>query len=84
MKYIQISLITAVQVSFCRTDKSIYLTFYDNGKRYNPLATESPDTSLSAKDRDEGGLGIYIVKKTASRIDYPNKDGYNILTIVFE
>lgn len=75
---------TRAKVSFCRTDKSIYLTFYDNGKRYNPLATESPDTSLSAKDRDEGGLGIYIVKKTASRIDYSNKDGYNILTIVFE
>lgn len=75
---------TRAKVSFCRTDKSIYLTFYDNGKRYNPLATESPDTSLSATDRDEGGLGIYIVKKTASRIDYSNKDGYNILTIVFE
>lgn len=75
---------TRAKVSFCRTDKSIYLTFYDNGKPYNPLATESPDTTLSAKDRDEGGLGIYIVKKTASRIDYSNKDGYNILTIVFE
>ena len=75
---------TRAKVSFCRTDKSIYLTFYDNGKRYNPLATESPDTSLSAKDRDEGGLGIYIVKKTASRIDYSNKDGFNIMTIIFE
>lgn len=73
---------TRAKVSFCKTDKSIFLTFYDNGKRYNPLATESPDTSLSAKDREEGGLGIYIVKKTASRIDYSNKDGYNILTIV--
>lgn len=75
---------TRAKVSFCRTDKSIYLTFYDNGKRYNPLATDSPDTSLSAKDRDEGGLGIYIVKKTASRIDYSNKDGFNIMTIIFE
>ena len=75
---------TRAKVSFCRTDKLIYLTFYDNGKRYKPVATDSPDTSLSAKDRDEGGLGIYIVKKTASRIDYSNKDGFNIMTIIFE
>lgn len=75
---------TRAKVSFCKTDKSIYLTFHDNGKPYNPLATDSPDTSLSANDRVEGGLGIYIVKKTASRIDYSNKDGFNILTIIFE
>lgn len=75
---------TRAKVSFCRTDKSIYLTFFDNGTPYNPLATESPDTSLSAKDRDVGGLGIYIVKNTASRIDYSNKDGFNIMTIIFE
>lgn len=75
---------TRAKVSFCRTDKSIFLTFYDNGKPYNPLTAESPDTSLSAEDRESGGLGIYIVKKTASRIDYSSKDGFNILTIIFE
>lgn len=75
---------TRAKVSFCRTGKSIFLTFYDNGKPYNPLTAESPDTSLPAEDRESGGLGIYIVKKTASRIDYSNKDGFNILTIVFE
>ncbi|MGN1432452.1 MAG: SpoIIE family protein phosphatase [Ruminococcus sp.] len=75
---------TRAKVSFFKTDKSIYLTFSDNGKPYNPLAKENPDTSLSANDRDEGGLGIYIVKKTASSIDYSNKDGFNILTVTFE
>lgn len=75
---------TRAKVSFCKMDKSIYITFFDNGKPYNPLETESPDPSLPAKDRDEGGLGIYIVKKTASRINYSNKNGFNIMTIIFE
>lgn len=75
---------TWAKVSICKTDKGIFLTFKDDGKAYNPLATENPDTSLSIKDRESGGLGIYIVKKTASRINYSNKDGFNILTIIFE
>ena len=75
---------TYAKVSLCKSDREVVLTFTDNGKAYNPLIAESPDTSLSADERGEGGMGIYIVKKTASRIDYSNKDGLNILTIIFE
>lgn len=75
---------TRAKISFSKTDKGIILTFTDNGKEYNPLTAQSPDTSLTAENRTEGGLGIYIVKKTASRIDYSNKDGLNILKIIFE
>lgn len=75
---------TKAKINFCTSGKSIFLTFFDNGKPYNPLATENPDISLAAEDRTEGGLGIYILKKTASAIDYSNKDGFNILTIIFE
>ena len=72
---------THAKVSLSKSDNEIILTFYDNGKAYNPLDTQSPDTTLDAEDRRIGGLGIYIVKKTASRIDYSNKDGFNILTV---
>lgn len=75
---------TRAKISFCKTDKSIFLTFYDNGRPYNPLTAETPDISVNVNDRKEGGMGIYIVKNIASRIDYSNKDGLNILTIVFE
>ena len=75
---------TYAKVSLCKSDREVVLTFTDNGKAYNPLIAKSPDTSLSADERGEGGMGIYIVKKTASRIDYSNKDGLNILTIIFE
>ena len=75
---------TRAKISFSKTDIGIILTFTDNGKEYNPLTAQSPDTSLTAENRTEGGLGIYIVKKTASRLDYSNKDGLNILKIIFE
>ena len=41
----------------------------------------NPDTTLSAEERDIGGLGIYMVKKSMDDIAYEYKDGHNILKI---
>jgi anti-sigma regulatory factor (Ser/Thr protein kinase) len=60
---------------------AVLITFIDNGVPYDPLAKEDPDTTLSAEDRQIGGLGIYMVKKTMDDITYEYKNGQNILTI---
>lgn len=62
--------------------KRIYLRFRDAGVPYNPLAKKDPDITLSAEERQIGGLGIYMVKKTMDDIQYQYEDGQNILTIM--
>ena len=42
---------------------------------------EDPDTTLSAEEREIGGLGIFMVKKSMDAMEYSRKDGQNILTI---
>ena len=59
----------------------VTLTFVDNGVPYDPLAKEDPDITLSAEDRQIGGLGIFMVKKSMDDMSYEYKDGQNILTI---
>lgn len=59
----------------------VKLSFSDEGIEYNPLEKEDPDVTLSAEDRDIGGLGIYLVKKTMDKVEYERRDGFNILTI---
>ena len=59
----------------------IYLTFIDSGVQYDPLAKEDPDITLSAAERQIGGLGIYMVKKSMDDVQYEYKDGQNILTL---
>lgn len=59
----------------------IVIQFLDHGKPFNPLAKEDADTTLSAEERDIGGLGILMVKKSMDQVDYEYKDGKNILTI---
>lgn len=59
----------------------VTIEFLDQGKPYNPLLKEDPDVTLSAEERDIGGLGIYMVKNMMDDIQYEFKDGKNILTI---
>ncbi|HIQ74583.1 MAG TPA: ATP-binding protein [Candidatus Cottocaccamicrobium excrementipullorum] len=70
-----------VRVEVIKDPLSVILTFIDQGVPYNPLETSDPDISLSAEDREIGGLGIYIVKKSMDDISYEYKDGKNILKI---
>ena len=57
------------------------ITFIDYGVPYDPLKKDDPDIILSADDREIGGLGIFMVKKTMDEIAYEYKDGQNILRI---
>ena len=59
----------------------VWITFKDQGVPYNPLAKDDPDVTLSVEERQIGGLGIFLVKKTMDDISYEYRDGKNILTI---
>lgn len=61
---------------------AIRVTFVDRGIPYDPLKKEDPNTKLSAEDREIGGLGIYMVKKSMDEVTYRYQNGQNILTIV--
>ena len=58
------------------------ITFEDTGIPYDPLAKEDPDITLSAAERQIGGLGIFMVKKSMDDMRYERRDDKNILTIV--
>ena len=70
-----------VQVEVMEEPLAVVVTFIDGGVPYDPLAAADPDITLSAEERQLGGLGIYMVKKTMDGITYEYKDGKNILSI---
>lgn len=70
-----------VRVEVERDPLSVVITFIDHGVPYDPLSKADPDVTLSAEEREIGGLGIYMVKKTMDAISYEYKDGKNILTL---
>ncbi len=70
-----------IQVETDHDNDQVSITFTDTGKPYNPLEKPDPDVTLSAEERDIGGLGIFMVKKSMDDMRYEYKDGQNILTI---
>lgn len=70
-----------VRVEVTEQPLAVIVTFIDKGVPYDPLKSEEPDITLSAEERQVGGLGIYIVKKSMDEITYEYKDGQNILKI---
>ena len=61
--------------------KTVVITFVDCGVPYDPLAKEDPDVTLSINDREIGGLGIFMVKKSMDDMIYAYENGQNVLTI---
>lgn len=61
--------------------KVLAMTFIDSGIKYNPLEREDPDITLSAEEREIGGLGIYLVKNLMDKMEYEYVDGKNIIKI---
>lgn len=70
-----------VRVEVLQNPLAVSITFIDHGVPYDPLKKPDPDVTLSAEEREIGGLGIYMVKKSMDGIDYEYKDGQNILRI---
>lgn len=60
---------------------TMVLKLKDSGKPFNPLDKEDPDITLDAGERQIGGLGIFMVKKTMDDFTYNYEDGQNVVTI---
>ncbi|MBP5462017.1 MAG: ATP-binding protein [Lachnospiraceae bacterium] len=70
-----------VEISVSTDELGATVEFRDAGVPFNPLQKEDPDVTLTAEERQIGGLGIYMVKKSMDSVDYRHIDGQNILTI---
>ena len=70
-----------VFVNIAQYAASVEITFIDSGQPFNPLEKPDPDITLSAEERQIGGLGIWLVKENMDLVQYRNENGKNILTI---
>ena len=67
--------------SFDESERLMTLVIKDNGVPFNPLEKAEPDITLSADEREIGGLGIFITRKTMDTVSYEYENGNNILTM---
>ena len=53
----------------------------DDGKPFNPLEVQEPDTTKPLEERIVGGLGIHLVRKLMDGLEYKRQGDKNLLTI---
>ena len=70
-----------IEVEIGDEPKMITITFIDSGVKYDPLAKPDPDVTLSVKDRQIGGLGIFMTKKFMDELSYEYRDGQNVFAM---
>lgn len=71
----------SVRMSISDAGENVVIQLVDSGIPFNPLDKEDPNITSSAEEREIGGLGIFLAKKTADGVDYEYKNGQNILTM---
>jgi len=70
-----------IRLEMSEDNKEVAITFIDEGVPFDPTAKADPDVTLSAQERQIGGLGIFMVKKSMDSMEYERVDGQNVLTI---
>ena len=69
-------------IAFDKDTRTATFRMADKGVPFDPLKKPEPDITLSAEEREIGGLGIFITKKTMDLVTYAYENGENILTMI--
>ena len=69
-------------IGFDEASRDITFRMTDKGTPFDPLKKPDPDITFSAEEREIGGLGIFITKKTMDTVAYAYENGENVLTMI--
>ena len=67
-----------------KDDAVVKFVLTDSGIPFDPTKEEDPDVTLSAEERQIGGLGIFLVKNIMQSVEYSRVDGQNVLTMKYK
>ena len=71
-----------LSIGFNESQRTVTFRMTDKGVPFDPLKKPDPDITLSAEEREIGGLGIFITKKTMDSVEYAYENGENVLTMI--
>ena len=63
------------------SDGNLVFVLTDSGKEFDPTKVPDADITLSAEEREIGGLGIYLIRQIMNIVEYQRIDKRNVLTM---
>jgi len=72
-----------IELSFSQAIEYVEFTVRDSGVSFNPLLESSHiDADRPLEEREEGGLGIMLIKEYMDEVHYKRLEPYNILRLI--
>lgn len=71
----------SIEIKYLFNDNTFLIEFIDDGIPFNPVEFTPTIQNVELKEKQIGGLGIYIIKKYVDSITYNRLDNKNILQI---
>lgn len=71
-----------VEIIMGSGDNEFWISLYDNGKAFNPSEYPDPDVRRKIKQKERGGVGVYLMKKLMDRIEYHEHNGTNEIRMI--
>jgi len=68
-----------ISVLLAVDDADLVIRFVDDGREFDPLAVPPPAMKESLEESSEGGLGVYLVRKSVNSIEYSRDQSKNVL-----
>ena len=63
------------------SDNNLVFVLTDSGAEFDPTKVPDADVTLSAEEREIGGLGIFLIRQIMNTVEYQRIDGKNVLTM---
>lgn len=64
-------------------EERVVFTLTDEGVPFDPTKEAMPDVTLSAEERQIGGLGIFLVEQLMETVVYRRSEKRNVLTMTY-
>jgi anti-sigma regulatory factor (Ser/Thr protein kinase) len=70
-----------ITLSLKKDDNMLIFVLTDSGKEFDPTLIPDADVTLSAEQREIGGLGIFLIRQIMNTVEYQRIEGRNVLTL---
>lgn len=72
-----------VELTACVEGEELMVTIVDHGKPFDPTKVDEPDLDLPIEERPIGGLGVMLVRRIATKVEYKRENEHNVLSLYF-
>ena len=70
-----------IEIDATIKDSSLSFTIKDSSTPFDPTQVKKADITLSAEEREIGGLGIHLIRSIMDTVEYHHTSNQNILTL---